>query len=74
VDGILNASGFVQLPLINISNTADFTVGKSVCVSGDLTQYFTGLLDEIAVYNSAASAVQIKAIYDSAAYGKCMEP
>ena len=34
-------------------------------------RYFIGLLDEVAIYNRALSATEIKAIYDAGSAGKC---
>jgi hypothetical protein len=35
------------------------------------SRYFIGLLDEVAIYNRALSATEIKAIYDAGSAGKC---
>jgi hypothetical protein len=36
--------------------------------------YFTGLLDELAIYNRALSSTDIKGLYDASYAGKCTGP
>src|SRR5437867_7450007 len=72
IDGVLDvATNLLTGATTRINNTANLTVGRSVCVGVDGTSPFTGQLDEISVYNRALSANEIAAIYQAGTAGKC---
>ena len=52
--------------VVNLINTADIWVGRSRCSnSGDSTRYFSGMMDEIRIYERALSCAEIRAEYES---------
>ena len=52
IDGAFEASG--STPGVTYLNTSgQFVIGRSACVGIDGTQYYTGALDEISLYNRA---------------------
>ena len=65
VDGKLDGSQ-TSAAVVNISNSALFTVGTGVCDPAP-----EGTIDEIQVFNHALSAAQIQSIYDAASAGLC---
>ena len=71
IDGSLSGS---QNPadgqIASISNTDNLKIGIGPCVPWGYS-YFTGLLDELAIYNRALSVTDIQNIYNAGAYGKC---
>ena len=71
IDGAVDVSTSSVGGVTEINNTADFAVGRSVCVGIDGTSPFTGQMDEISVYNRALSASEIAAIYQAGTAGKC---
>jgi alpha-tubulin suppressor-like RCC1 family protein len=73
IDGTFEASG--STPGVTYLNTSgDLVIGRSACVGVDGTQYFTGQLDEITVYQQALSLSQVQAIYSAGSAGKCVPP
>ncbi len=73
IDGALEVTG--STPGATYLNTSgNFVIGRSACVGVDGTQYFTGLLDEITVYQQALSLAEIQAIYNAERSGKCTAP
>jgi len=72
IDGVPDVVTNVMSGSISrINNTANLTVGRSVCVGVDGTSPFTGQLDELAVYNRALAAPEIQEIYNAGGAGKC---
>ena len=71
VDGRLVQDEPISVPPISDSfdNSGDFTVGATVTSSGP-TNFFPGLIDELAVYNRALTAQEISAIYAARGNGK----
>jgi hypothetical protein len=69
VDGALNNSATLGA-LAVISNAAPVIAGWSPCQPSGTTHYFSGLLDELALYNRALSAVEIQRIYAAGSSGK----
>ena len=70
IDGAFEVSG--STPGITYLNTsADFVIGRSACVGVDGTQYFTGQLDEISIYQQALSLAHVQSIYNAGSSGKC---
>ncbi|MBI2361462.1 MAG: LamG domain-containing protein, partial [Deltaproteobacteria bacterium] len=72
IDGVLDSSGTTS-GVTNIGNSASLEAGKSTCTGVDGTEFFTGLLDEIEIYNRALSASEIQAIFAAGSAGKCKE-
>src|SRR6185369_6506616 len=72
IDGVPDvATNVLSGSISRINNTANLTVGRSVCVRIDGTSPFTGQLDELAVYNRALSDLEIQEIYNAGGAGKC---
>jgi hypothetical protein len=69
IDGELDVSGSTA-GVTNISNTADLIAGTGPCASSG-SHYFTGLLDEIEIFNRALTPDEIRAIADAGSAGKC---
>lgn len=57
-----------------IYNSRDFRIGKWAAPEDSRPLYFTGMMDEIEIFNRALSGSEIQAIYDAGAVGKCKEP
>ncbi|MGZ5567929.1 MAG: LamG-like jellyroll fold domain-containing protein, partial [Limisphaerales bacterium] len=71
IDGTLSgtqSAGDGQIA--SMSNTDDLRIGIGPCVPWNYS-YFTGLLDELAIYNRALSPTDIQTIYSAGSYGKC---
>jgi hypothetical protein len=66
IDGVLDISKTTS-GVTNITNSASLTTGRSVCT----TSTFTGLLDEIEVFNRALSDTEVRSIYNADSAGKC---
>ncbi|MGZ4974896.1 MAG: LamG domain-containing protein, partial [Limisphaerales bacterium] len=61
IDGALDTSTNVTT-IANIKNTANFRIGKTACIGSDGTQYYTGRMDEIQVFNRALSIGEIQGV------------
>ena len=70
IDGVQNATGSSPTTC-NLSNTAPFIVGRSVCT---FDRTFHGRIDELTYYTSALSPSAVQAIYIAGAAGKCKPP
>jgi hypothetical protein len=70
IDGAVDASQTTP-GVTNISNSASLIAGKSACTGSGATEFFTGLLDEIEIFNRALSEIEIQAIYNAGSAGKC---
>ena len=71
IDGFLNATqNPADAQIASISNTTDLRIGICPCIGAGYT-YFTGSLDELAIYNRALSAAEIATIFNAASQGKC---
>jgi hypothetical protein len=64
VDGKLDRSNTPEL-VVNVLNAAEFWMGRSRCTGLDGTSYFTGLLDEIRVYDRALTCDQVRADFET---------
>jgi choice-of-anchor C domain-containing protein len=72
IDGVLDvATNILSGTVSRINNTADLTVGRSVCTGIDGTSPFNGQMDEISIYNRALTESEIQAIYTAGSAGKC---
>ena len=69
IDGVLDVAGGTA-GVTNIINAADFVIGRSTCGPSDGTDFFTGLLDEISLYERALSASEVKSIFLAGGAGK----
>jgi len=49
-------------------------IGTEVWVSGALSWFLTGLVDDLAIYNRALDPAEIEAIYAAGSAGKCSTP
>jgi hypothetical protein len=74
IDGVLDGSSDSSGGVTRIENSANFTVGRSVCVGVDGTEPFTGQMDEIDVFGRALSSEEIAAIFQAEGAGKCLLP
>ena len=72
IDGTLDVQGTTPQP-VNLVNGASLTAGTSVCVGQGPTQLFTGLLDEIAIFNRALGANDVKSIFQAGTAGMCKD-
>lgn len=52
----------------NLANDHEVSIGRE---ESYLNRYFTGLIDELAIYNRALSSAEIQAIYNAGSAGKC---
>ena len=52
----------------NLATTRNVSIGRE---ESFLSRYFTGLIDELAIYNRALSSAEIQAIYNAGSAGKC---
>lgn len=55
----------------DISSGGHLLMGKSACTGVDGTYYFTGLLDDVQIYNRAVSASEIASLYNAGSAGIC---
>jgi hypothetical protein len=67
IDGVQNATGSSPTTC-DLSNTAPFVVGLTVCT---FDRTFSGKIDELTYYASALSPSAVQAIYTAGAAGKC---
>ena len=70
IDGTLNNSATLSA-VAAINNTAPVVAGWSPCQPPGTTHYFSGALDEIALYNRALSGAEIQAVFNAGSAGKC---
>ena len=70
IDGILDSSNTTP-GVTNLNTAASLIAGKSTCTGVDGTNFFTGLLDEIEIYDRALSAAEVQAIFRANCAGKC---
>ncbi len=68
IDGQLK--GTAEAPGANTTSEAPFTLGAWDDRFG-LTELFSGLIDEMSVYNRALSASEVRAIFTAGSAGKC---
>ncbi len=69
IDGILDRTTATP-GIANVNNGSNFKIGQSICQCCDGTVPFTGVLDELALFNRALSPVEIAAIYGAGSVGK----
>ena len=70
LDGMFDNSRTVSTVASLVSN-ADLIAGKSRCTSVDGTDSFTGLLDEVEIFDRALSASDIQRLFNAGSAGKC---
>src|SRR5262249_571408 len=70
IDGVLDGTGGSEQGGF-FANAAEFVLGKGC---DPFYQPFTGLLDEVTMYNRPLLAAEILAIYDAGSPGKCLPP
>ena len=63
IDGFLDASGS-SAEVINISNSASFLMGDGPCYPVH-TEFFSGELDEVRIYNRALTGTEIEYLYNA---------
>src|SRR3989338_1790743 len=68
IDGQLN--GTAEAANANTTSPAPFTLGAWDDRFG-ITELFSGLIDEVSVYNRALSAPEVQAIFNAGSNGKC---
>jgi hypothetical protein len=70
IDGVLDSTATTS-GVTDIVNTAELMAGRSACQFVDGTQYFTGQLDELEIFNRALASSEIQAIFSAGSAGKC---
>ena len=65
IDGSLNVSNTVDVISLTTAS-GNFLIGAR-SISGTLSKYFNGSIDEVAIFNTALSASKIQQIYDATA-------
>ena len=67
------ATQFNDSSAVDVINPSDepVRVGTSVCVDGNLCIPYTGLVDEVGIYNRALSDSEVATIYAAGSAGKC---
>ena len=70
VDGTNSASATVAGNLTNTINEAPLSIGTIVPTAG----FFTGLIDEVSIYNRVLTSTEISSIYNAGPAGKCLPP
>lgn len=63
VDGVLVKQGNAS-SIKDVSNAADFKVGTQEGPIGNYKTFFTGMLDELIIYNKALSAEEVKFLHE----------
>jgi hypothetical protein len=58
---------------VDVINPSDepVRIGADVCVDGNLCWQYTGLVDEVSIYNRALSSSEVATIYAAGSAGKC---
>jgi uncharacterized repeat protein (TIGR02543 family) len=69
VDGVAGTP--VALTGFAPDTTQPLYLGQDPAVAG---RFYTGLLDEVSIYNRALSASEVQAIYSAGSAGKCLSP
>jgi gliding motility-associated-like protein len=67
INGILISKQTLTANPLNLDNSAVFSFSDSPCFGQDGTTRFSGLLDEVFIYNRALPPNEVKAIYDATA-------
>src|SRR2546426_107691 len=70
IDGVLDATSTTP-GVTNIVNSVNLIAGRTACTGLDGTFSFTGLLDEIEIFNRALAPNEIQAIVNAGSAGKC---
>lgn len=72
LDGVLKGTRALTIGALVIDQNGLWLGQEQDCVGGcfSATQAFTGVIDEVEIFNSALSAAEIKAIYDAGSAGK----
>jgi hypothetical protein len=74
VDGVPVPSSLVSGSVVITSipdSVSPVRIGTAVNVSGQLTEFWTGLIDEVEIYGRALAASEIQAIFNAGSAGKC---
>ncbi len=71
IDGTLEASS-AAAGGVDLTNGATFDIGALGCNGVDATMPFTGVIDEVSLYNAAVPAAGILGIYNAGSAGKCL--
>jgi uncharacterized repeat protein (TIGR01451 family) len=58
-------------PITVTDSIADLTIGVELDSPTSFRGFFTGLIDEVEIYNRALSAAEIQAIFNAGSAGKC---
>ena len=61
-------------PITVTDSIADLSIGGGLVSPTSLSGPFTGLIDEVEIYDRALSAAEIQAIFNAGSAGKCKEP
>lgn len=70
VDGALDVSKSTP-GTTNLSNTAGLIAGRSTCTGVDGTGAFTGLMDELAIFDRALASTEIEAAFAAGSSSMC---
>ncbi len=70
IDGVFDKINTTS-GISNMVNSANLIAGKSACVNLSLNRHFTGLLDELEIFDRALIAEEIEDIFDAGSAGKC---
>ncbi len=70
IDGVLDNSGTGAAGM-NLTNNGQFSIGGLGCAGVDGTETFTGVIDEVSLYNRALTTTEISSICNAGQSGKC---
>lgn len=70
IDGLIDASD-TKPGIVNSVNSPELIAGKAACTGVDGTLSFTGLLDELEIFDRALSTSEIQSIVSAGSAGKC---
>ncbi|HOM16014.1 MAG TPA: sialidase domain-containing protein [Thermoguttaceae bacterium] len=63
INGVLDSTGTRSATGLNTSSGAPLGIGAQISNTGSVSRYFSGLIDEVAIYNRALSAQEIFQLY-----------
>ena len=67
--------GATELIPFNFAGTnLPLNIGSAEGATGQITEYFTGIIDELSIYDRPLSEPEIRAIHDAGSAGKCKTP
>ena len=72
VDGVLKGTGSLPVGPLVIDQNGLWLGQEQDCVGGcfSASQAFTGVIDEVEIFNRALTAAEVRAIYDAGSAGK----